>query len=234
MSIESKIVLVVEDDKDDADLVVQQIEEVGANALHADTVQGARAILSSKDVDLIVLDRMLADSEPGLQLLAWFQEIEVAAPPVLIASRLSSSDDRILGLESGADDYIDKPFDPRELGARIKALLRRADTLRSPMSVIVWGPLEVRTLNKVALWNGEPIAMRPQSFAVLNMLVGLKGEYLSRAALWREVWKKNKCLPPQDTVINTEISRLRSSLRALENGPRIIAEDLGFRLAIDE
>jgi DNA-binding response OmpR family regulator len=166
--------------------------------------------------------------------LTWFNDIEVTAPPVLIASRLATSDDHILGLELGADDYIDKPFDPRELTARLKALLRRADAMRSPMSVQIWGALEIRSLNEVALWNGERIAMRPQSFAVLRILGSLKGEYLSREALWREVWKKNKFLPPQDTVINTEISRLRSSLKALPNGPRVVAEELGFRLVVEE
>ena len=227
-------VLVVEDEKADADLVLEQIEALGGVGRHTDTVQGAREILTGDNVDLVVLDRMLADSAHGLELLTWFNEIEVAAPPVLIASRLATSDDHILALELGADDYIDKPFDPRELTARIKALLRRADAKRSPVSVLIWGPLEVRSMNKVALWHGERISMRPQSFAVLNMLAGLKGEYLSREALWREVWKKNKFLPPQDTVINTEISRLRSSLKVLPNGPRIVAEELGFRLVVEE
>lgn len=227
-------VLVVEDERADAELVLRQIQRLGGSGLHTDTVQGARELLTERSIDLVVLDRMLAGSEHGLDLLTWFREIEMSAPPVLIASRLATSDDHILGLELGADDYIDKPFDPRELTARVKALLRRAEAQRSPLSVIVWGPLEVRSINQVALWHGERISMRPQSFAVLNMLAGLKGEYLSRARLWREVWKKNKALPPQDTVINTEISRLRSSLKDLPNGPRIIAEELGFRLVIEE
>ena len=234
MTLEGVKVLVVEDETVDADLVIRQIEALGGGALHTDTVQGAREYLADHSIDLVVLDRMLAGSENGFELLKWFSEIEVAAPPVLITSRLATSDDHILGLELGADDYIDKPFDPRELTARLRALLRRADAMRSPMSVQVWGALEIRSLNEVALWNGEKIALRPQSFAVLKTLASLKGEYLSRRALWGEVWKKNKFLPPQDTVINTEISRLRSSLKVLPNGPRVVAEDLGFRLVIED
>ena len=227
-------VLVVEDEAKDAELVISNVKALGGQAFHADTVQGARDLLTKHDVDIIVLDRMLADGEHGLDLLSWFREIEAPAPQVLVASRLATTDDHILGLDLGADDYIDKPFDPRELAARMRALLRRADSIRSPISVLIWGPLEIRTLNGVALWKGEKISLRPQSFSVLAMLVGLKGEYLSRAALWREVWKKNKCLPPQDTVINTEISRLRSSLKGIPDGPRVIAEDLGFRLVIED
>ncbi len=227
-------VLVVEDEAKDADLVLDRVNALGGRSLHTDTVQGARHLLAEHEVDLIVLDRMLAGGEHGLDLLEWFRDIETQPPQVLVASRLATSDDHILGLDLGADDYIDKPFDPRELVARMKALLRRADSIRSPLSVLIWGPLEVRTLNEVALWHGEKITLRPQSFAVLSMLTRLKGEYLSREALWREVWKKNKYLPPQDTVINTEVSRLRSSLKVLPEGPRVVAEDLGFRLEIDE
>ncbi|MEQ8689625.1 MAG: response regulator transcription factor [Pseudomonadales bacterium] len=227
-------VLVVEDEQTDADRVIQAVESLGGQALHADALQGARHLIAEHEVDLIVLDRMLADGEHGLDLLSWFREIEAPVPQILVASRLATSDDHILGLDLGADDYIDKPFDPRELVARIRALLRRADAIRSPVSVVIWGRLEIRTLNGIALWNGERIKLRPQSFAVLSMLANLKGEYLSREALWREVWKKNKFLPPQDTVINTEISRLRSSLKALPDGPQVVAEELGFRLLVED
>ncbi len=230
---EGVTVLVVEDEAKDAEVVLDRVNALGGQCLHTDTVHGAQRLLIEHEVDLIVLDRMLAGGERGLDLLEWFRDIETTAPQVLITSRLATSDDHILGLDLGADDYIDKPFDPRELVARMKALLRRADSIRSPMSVLIWGPLEVRTLNEVALWHGEKISLRPQSFAVLSMLTRLKGEYLSREALWREVWKKNKYLPPQDTVINTEISRLRSSLKVLPNGPRVVAEDLGLRLEIN-
>lgn len=227
-------VLVVEDEQRDADRVIQVVKSLGGQSLHTASLQGARHLISEHQVDLIVLDRMLAGGEHGLDLLSWFRQIEAPVPQVLVASRLATSDDHILGLDSGADDYINKPFDPRELAARIRALQRRADSIRSPVSVLVWGKLEIRTLNEVALWDGDRINLRPQSFSVLSMLANLKGEYLSREALWREVWKKNKFLPPQDTVINTEISRLRGSLKALPDGPQVIAEDLGFRLVIED
>ena len=227
-------VLVVEDDLEDAHLVLHEVSALGGRGLHADCVQSARALIVENTIDLIVLDRMLADGEDGLTLLSWFQELEAPAPAVLVASRLSTSDDHILGLELGADDYINKPFDPRELAARLKALMRRAAAARSPKSVQIWGDLEIRTLNKVALWKDEPISMRPQSFAAFSFLALHKGDYVSREALWRAVWDKYKNLPPQNTVINNEISRLRGSLNGLEGGPKIVSENLGYRLVIDD
>ena len=232
--LEGATVLIVEDEAKDAAVVRKEVEALCGRALHADTAQGARALFAEHAIDLIVLDRMLADSEDGLALLNWFRELEAPTPRVLVASRLSTSDDHILGLELGADDYINKPFDPRELAARLKALMRRASAMRSPKSVHIWGALEIRTLNEIALWEGERIAIRPQSFAILNALSSIKGEYMSREALWRMVWPENKNLPPQDPVINTAINRLRTSLNKLENGPGIVSEELGYRLVIEE
>jgi len=227
-------VLVVEDDPAAARDVLAEISSLGAHGLHAETVQSARRLYAENQIDLIVLDRMLADSEDGLVLLSWFKELETPAPGVLVASRLSTIDDHIHGLELGADDYINKPFDMRALAARLKALARRVDAKRSPKTVLIWGGLEIRTLNERALWNEEAIDLRPQSFKVLHALALHKGDYVSREALWRAVWPENKNLPPQDPVINTAINRLRTGLNKLENGPGIISEDLGYRLVIKE
>lgn len=227
-------VLVVEDDLAAAREVLAQIASLGARGIHAETVQDARALYAENDVDLIILDRMLADHEDGLALLSWFKELEAPAPGVLVASRLSTTDDHIRGLELGADDYINKPFEMRELAARLKALARRVDATRSPKTVLIWGDLELRTLNERALWNGGTIELRPQSFKVLHALALHKGDYVSREALWRAVWPENKNLPPQDPVINTAINRLRTGINKTTDGLEIVSEDLGYRLVIGE
>lgn len=227
-------VLLVEDEASMAQDALAEIAALGARGLHADTVQGARALYAENDVDLIILDRMLADSEDGLALLSWFKALEAPAPGVLVASRLSTTDDHIRGLELGADDYINKPFEMRELAARLKALARRVDATRSPKTVLIWGDLELRTLNERALWNGGTIELRPQSFKVLHALALHKGDYVSREALWRAVWPENKNLPPQDPVINTAINRLRTGLNKATGCIEIVSEDLGYRLVIKE
>lgn len=225
-------VLVVEDDAEDARFAMKLVESLGGRVLQADTVSAARVHCAENDLAIIVLDRMLADSEDGLALLDWYRELEAAAPCVLVTSRLATIDDHVRGLDLGADDYIDKPFDLRELSARLRALMRRAETQRAPASVLIWGDLEIRTLNERALWRGETVKLRPQSFKLLCALAACRGEAVSRAALWREVWPDYKGLPPQDAVINTSINRLRKSLAELDAPPEIVSEDLGYRLVV--
>jgi len=92
--------------------------------------------------------------------------------------------------------------------------------------------MEIRTINRTALWHGEAISLRPQSFEILKVLVSLKGEYISRDVLWRSVWESYKSLPPQETVINTALSRLRGNLSVLPDAPLIINNRLGYRLTL--
>ena len=103
---------------------------------------------------------------------------------------------------------------------------------RVPESVEVWEGMEIRTINRTALWHGEAISLRPQSFEILKVLVSLKGEYISRDVLWRSVWESYKSLPPQETVINTALSRLRGNLSVLPDAPLIINNRLGYRLTL--
>ena len=225
-------VLVVEDDETIAQSVLQQVVALGWQGAIVSTVQAARAKFTEAAFDIVVLDRMLDDQEDGLNLLQWFNELESITPGVLVASRLGTPQDHIHALDLGADDYINKPYDIEELNARLRALARRLTGKRAPESVDVWEELEVRTMNKSALWRGEQIVLRPQSFQVLSVLVASKGEYVSRETLWHSVWASYKNLPPQDTVINTAISRLRRNLSAITNAPIIHSDRLGYRLML--
>lgn len=226
-------VLIVEDDPPIADQVMQEVASLGWESTTVETVQAARAQFANIAFDLVVLDRMLGDSEDGLALISWFNDLESTVPGILVASRLGTVQDHILALDLGADDYINKPYDLEELNARLRALARRMRGKRAPESVDVWENLEIRTMNRTALWNGQLIPLRPQSFDILKVLVSLEGEYVSREVLWRSVWRSYKNLPPQDTVINTALSRLRGNLSNLTGVPLIINNRLGYRLAIN-
>ena len=226
-------VLIVEDDDADARSAADAVKMLGGASLRVDTVQSARAAIADGDINLVILDRMLADSEDGLALLQWFRDVEMHPPGVLGASRLTTTDDHIRGLDLGADDYVNKPYERRALAARLRALRRRTEAVRAPQSVRIWGGLEMRTLNGVALWRGEKIDLRPQSFKVLDFLALHRGDHVSREALWRGVWVEYKNLPPQDTVINTAINRLRKSLNAFDKPAQIVSEDLGYRLVVE-
>ena len=101
----------------------------------------------------------------------------------------------------------------------MRAVARRVASIRVPASVIIFDTLEVRTLNRQALVKGTPLAIAER-----------QGEWVSRKALWHEVWTDYRNLSPQDTVINTAISRLRGVLSSVEGAPEIVSEDLGYRL----
>jgi DNA-binding response OmpR family regulator len=225
-------VLIVEDDSLMAQQVLKEVTELGWQGTIVTTVQTARSQFAENAFDLVVLDRMLDDQEDGLALLAWFNDLESTAPGILVASRLSTAQDHISALDLGADDYINKPYDLEELNARLRALARRLTGKRSPESVTVWEQLEIRSMNRSALWNGSQIPLRPQSFEVLKTLVASKGEYVSRESLWRTVWSSYKNLPPQDTVINTALSRLRGNLAEIDGTPIIDNDRLGYRLVL--
>lgn len=222
--------LLVEDDADIANLVTREATQLGYKVITADTVDDAKRRTSEQMPDIVVLDRMLADGSEGLDYLAWLNALEGPRSGILVTSRLTSVSDHVAGLEAGADDYIDKPFHPEELRARLRAVARRASSSRVPNSVLFFDTLELRQLSATALVGDTKLELRPQSFTLLNAIASRQGEWVSRKALWREVWTDYPNLPPQDTVINTAISRLRRVLSAVEEAPSLLSEDLGYRL----
>jgi len=232
---QSLVVLIVEDDPLLAARVAGLVDALGWKPVTAESVRTAREALVRQPIDLIYLDRMLADGEDGLNLLEWFRALEGAVPGTLVASRLSSAADHVHGLDEGADDYIDKPFDDDEVKARLRALARRIRSARAPQSVLLWGRLEIRTLNRVALWDNRRIEMMPLTFSLLLTLATHRGEWVSRQALWRAVWPDQARVAPRDYVINVAIRRLREALAAYPDGPQVeTRERLGYRLAIPD
>ncbi|MEM9422441.1 MAG: response regulator transcription factor [Pseudomonadota bacterium] len=223
--------LVVEDDDAISAIVREEAADLGYVVTVVDTVEGAKRETALAMPDVVVLDRMLADGRDGLGYIEWLNALEGQRPGVLVASRLTSVSDHVLGLECGADDYINKPFEVVELRARIRAVARRATSHRAPNSVLFFDTLEVRQGSRVALVGETQLALRPQSFDLLNAIVVREGEWVSRKALWHEVWTDYRNLSPQDTVINTAISRVRRALAKIENAPSVVSEELGYRLA---
>lgn len=222
--------LIVEDDPLMASAMAEVGRELGYHVSLAETLEQAKTESSACWPDLVILDRMLADGSEGLDYVAWLEALEGRRPGILVASRLTSVSDHVLGLETGADDYINKPFETVEFRARVRAVARRADSHRAPNSVLFFETLELRQSSKVALVNNQEVSLRPQSFTLLNAIAERQGEWVSRKALWHEVWTDYPNLPPQDTVINTAISRLRRVLSSVEQAPSLISEDFGYRL----
>ncbi len=222
--------LIVEDDPSMASAMAEVGRELGYHISLAETLEQAKTETSACLPDLVILDRMLGDGSEGLDYIAWLEALEGRRPGILVASRLTSVSDHVLGLETGADDYINKPFERDELRARVRAVARRVASTRAPASVLIFGGLELRRLNGQALVHNTPLSIRPQSFALLKAIAERQGEWVSRKALWQEVWTDYKNLSPQDTVINTAISRLRRVLHSVDGAPEVVSENLGYRL----
>lgn len=205
-------ILIIEDE----DLWAQRAREAvadlpGAQLEHARTGADGRARALAEPFDLLILDRVIdSDQADGLKILAELRERGVTAP-ALILSSLGETRQRIEGLESGADDYLAKPFDAGELRARLKSLARRARASATP-EVYIRGLLEVRVKARTAHFEGRHIPLSPQEFDILAVLAELEGEPADRDLLWKRVWTDFPNLPAQVNVIDVALARLRRAL----------------------
>lgn len=226
-------ILIVEDDAATASYVAKGLAEAGF--IVEQTGDGRDGLFLASDglFDAIVADRML----PGLDGLAMIAAIRAAGvgTPVLVLSALGTVDDRIAGLDAGADDYLPKPFAFSELLARVSALLRRAGSAASAGSVqsrLVVGDLEVDLVARTVTRQGRQIAIGGREFALLEYLARNAGQVVTRTMMLEKVW--NYHFDPGSNVVDVHMGRLR---RKLEEGmePPILhtVRGAGYRLAVD-
>jgi DNA-binding response OmpR family regulator len=181
-----KTILVVDDEEHIRELATLYLEQEGYGVLNASNGEEALEVARAKQPDLIVLDVMM----PGLDGLDVCRELRKESDvPVLMLTARSEEIDRIVGLELGADDYMGKPFNPRELAARVKAILRRAEggEKRDRGSVSV-GPLTVDWQRREVTLDGASITLRNKEFELLRALAEHEGLVLSREQLLEQVW----------------------------------------------
>lgn len=204
-------VLIVDDDVQLCRLLAERLGTEGftIEAVH-DGVRGLESALSM-EYALVVLDLML----PGMGGLDLLRKLRAKSPvPVLILTARGEDIDRILGLEIGADDYVPKPFNPRELIARIRAILRRATrgaTTSGPLSV---GGVRLDPQSREAWLNETPLSLTSVEFTLLEVLLREAGKIITREQLTEFVLGRK--LGPFDRVIDVHISNIRKKLGALE------------------
>ena len=218
-------VLVIEDDPTVADVVCRYLSREGyAVAVSSDGSAGLRAALESPP-DLVVLDLML----PGLSGVEVLGELRKATPvPVIMLTALSREVDRVSGLEMGADDYVAKPFSPRELTARVKAVLRRASGLiEAPVgpSTVVAGDLELDSRTRQVTRAGVPIELTAREFNLLSHLMRHPMEAFTREDLLEQVWGFSY---GDTSTVTVHVSRLREKIEADAGSPRYIRTVRGF------
>jgi two-component system response regulator ResD len=201
-------ILVVEDDADIRSVVRRYLEEDGYDVLAAADGESGLS-LASQGVDLAVLDLML----PGIHGLDVVRELRGRGSiiPILILSAREEESDRVSGLELGADDYLTKPFRPRELIARIRALLRRA---RLPaVGSRQAGPIVVDVSFGRALVDGEPLELTPLEYDLLRTMVGAPGKNFSREELMERLWGDEYV--GETRRVDLLVSKVRNKLRAV-------------------
>ncbi|WP_338762816.1 response regulator transcription factor [Massilia sp. METH4] len=202
--------LLVEDNERVARFVKKGLAEAGHTVDHADNGRDGMYHAVSEPYDAIVMDRMLPGGIDGLAIVEALRQ-QGNRVPILILSALDGVDDRILGLKSGGDDYLVKPFAFGELLARLDALLRRSQHQAVETSITV-DDLTVDMLAHKVTRAGKPVALQPREFKLLEYLIRHANQVVTRTMLLENVWDYH--FDPQTNVIDVHISKLRQKIDA--------------------
>jgi two-component system alkaline phosphatase synthesis response regulator PhoP len=219
--------LVVEDDPDIVELLLHYLT---ADGWAVETVgDGKEAIgrIRAGDIDLVLLDLQL----PGMDGLSVCAEVRrepsLRKTPIMMLTARGDETDRIVGLEVGADDYIVKPFSPKELLARIRALFRRLEPQAAVVPRLGFGALEVDEERHVVRWSGAPVHLTAKEFALLVALLSARGRVLTRQTLLESVWGYSYAEGTR--TVDVHVRRLREKLPGL--GPALVTvKSLGYRI----
>ena len=217
----SRSVLVVDDEADLVELVSYNLKKEGFAVDSASDGEEAVSKLRKKKYDLLILDLML----PGLQGMELCRILrndpKTSGLPIIMLTAKGEEVDKVLGLEMGADDYVTKPFSPRELVARVKAVLRRSPLERpSGAGILKIGGLEIDREKYVVSINGKPVKLSATEFKLLIYLVERKGKVFSREQLLDAVWSDEAFVEPR--TVDVHIRRLRSQIEDDPANPRYI------------
>jgi len=221
-------VLVVDDEPHIVELIAYHLQREGFAVITAADGVEALEKFHAERPDLVLLDVML----PGLDGFTVLQRIRRAHPvPVILLTAKTAEDDRVFGLEVGADDYITKPFGHRELLARVKAVLRRVHGYGQPDPVVKRGPLEIDPERRRAYLEGQPLDLTLKEFDLLHLLARHPGRAFSRDELLRDVWGYDYAGTTR--TVDVHIQRLRQKLGDNPAQPRFIetVHGIGYRFS---
>jgi phosphate regulon transcriptional regulator PhoB len=223
----SRHVLVVEDEPDIRDLIVHHLTRDGFACRTARTGAEALRDVRAAAPDLVVLDLMLPEVD-GLEVCRRLRgDPAAAAVPIIMLTAKSHEVDRVVGLELGADDYIAKPFSPKELVARVRAVLRRARPA-APSAVLRAGGLALDAARHVVTVGDEPVPLTPKEFDLLHALMEAAGRVLSREHLLNRVWGYARADEIESRTVDVHVRRLRAKLG--DEGVRIATvKSVGYR-----
>jgi DNA-binding response OmpR family regulator len=221
-------ILIVEDDNDIAALIEHYLEKAGH--LSEIVADGGKALLSARETppDLVILDLMLPALN-GLEVCKALRlDNRTAALPIIMLTSRGEESDRILGLDSGADDYVVKPFSPNELMARVRALLRRSTPPDNKERILRCGPISVDIERHTVSDSGDSVRLTAKEFLLLQYLLEHRGRVLSRDRLLSDVWDYQ--YPGATRTVDVHVRRLREKLPFLEKA-LVTVQQFGYKLA---
>lgn len=222
-------ILVVEDEPAIQELISYNLELAGHQVLRTDSAEGAMAMIRTALPDMVVLDWMLPGMS-GIDFARWLRaDRRTQAVPLIMLTARADEQDKLSGLETGADDYLTKPFSPRELVARVKAVLRRRAPQATDDTVEAAG-LVLDPASHRVLGNGAPITLGPTEFRMLHFLMTHAERVHTRTQLLDQVWGDHVFV--EERTVDVHIRRLRKALE-LTGHDRLIktVRSAGYRFS---
>jgi DNA-binding response OmpR family regulator len=223
-----KTVLVVDDEPIVREVVVRYLEREGYRTLEAGDGEAARDAVARASPDLVVLDVMLPGTD-GLELCSWIRSMSQL--PVIMLTARGEEADRIVGLELGADDYVTKPFSPRELAARVKSVLRRSERSDESAERLEFGDVELERTTREVRKAGVELRLTAKEFDLLWFLASHPRRVFSRDQLMASVWGYTAAF--ETGTVTVHIRRLREKVEDDPSAPRYLETvwGIGYRLA---
>ncbi len=205
-------ILIIEDEKKLAQAIQESLEYVQYEVCVAHTGEEGFFLANEQPFDLVILDLMLPGRD-GLEILSTLRKRHVLTPVIIITAQ-DTVDARVLGLDSGADDYLVKPFAFAELHARLRALLRRGAVEPGLSLQLRLADLDMDVLAREVSRGGRPIDLTAKEFELLEYFLRHQGSIVTRGMLVRDIWKEPARVVPLDNVIDVHIARLRKKVDA--------------------
>ncbi|TMB68295.1 MAG: response regulator transcription factor [Deltaproteobacteria bacterium] len=227
-------ILVIEDEPDIRKLVQYNLTQEHFNVVEAEDGEQALSLLQREKPNLVILDLMLPGLS-GLELCKMLrQRSDTSRLPILMLTAKAGEADRIVGLEMGADDYLAKPFSPREMVARVRAILRRAESKPALETAVSYekGPLKIDFSTYEVFVREKPVKLTLKEFELLRFLVQNPSRVLNRDQLLDRVWGGETFVTPR--TVDVHIRRLRKAIEKDDRKPKWILTVRGVGYKLDE
>lgn len=223
----NELVLIIEDEKNIAELVKYNLEQEGFRVLTASKGSTGLETALKDRPSLVVLDLMLPELS-GLEICKTLRRNEkTRSLPIIMLTAKGTESDKVVGLELGADDYITKPFSPRELVARVKAVLRRSRE-KTPLEILRSGTIELNVTKHELRLKGRPVEITAKEFELLQVLMDSKGRVLTREVLLSKVWGYENSVNIETRTVDMHIGQLRKKIG--KEAERVVTvKSVGYR-----